>query len=184
MRGRYPVDGQMLTVDEIAALIGSTPHGVRIRRSRMGGVSYQAMVDMYRAGAFGNMKDKNWRYLIEGRWMTTDEIARMLGINKHTLSCWRSMHRGPDGKPPSMDAAIDHFRDRAREGYVRCKPKAYRINGQMMTVADVARRYGVKPGTIYAQMSGSGISLAEVVRRREARKQERAEREIMKILGY
>lgn len=190
-RGRLPqrhmIDGQPMTVDEIADMLGTTKYALQCRRSRMGGCSYQVIVNMHREGQFG--KKNEARYLIEGRWMSTWQIAEMLGVKPHTLYNWRWANKGK-----SMADAIAHFRayqtgERQRYGYRGggARPVAYRVGGHVYTVGGVAKKYGVTPQSVRHYMKKHGGDMAATLkhyREREKEKQRRAEAEIMKALGF
>lgn len=188
--GKYLVDGKMLTVAEIAVLMDTTVAGVRIRHSRLGGASYQTMVDMYRAGQFGSRSTEIRKpHLIDGRWLSEREIAAELGINPHTLSNWRQHHRKPDGTKPTVEEAIEHYRlynasGRKRAGWAR----RHRVKGRDMTVAEAAEMLGCSESALRASMSRNSESLASAVKRHEAwverNKKKQAEKEIMRILGF
>ena len=187
--GKYPVDGKMLTVAEIAELMNTTVHGVRVRHSRLGKPSYQTMVDMYRAGQFGS-KHTGYRkpHLIDGRWMSVQEVAEELGVNARSITTWRCQRRRPDGTKPTMEEAIEHFKAYNASGRVHVKPKVHRVKGKDMTVKEAAEMLGCTTVALYSNMSYHQESLDAAVRRHEAweekRKQRQAEKEIMKILGY
>ena len=182
--GRYLVDGEMRTVAEIAQLMDTTITGMRIRHSRLG-VSYQTMVDMYRAGQFGSRKTGIRKpHLIDGRWLSEREIAAELGISPHTLTNWRCANRKPDGTKPTMEEAIEHFKERNACGHVRAKPKVHRVKGRDMTVAEAAKMLGCTRTALYSSMSWNKESLAATVKRQERLKARRAEKEILRILGY
>lgn len=182
--GKYLVDGKMMTVAEIAQLMDTTVTGLRVRHSRLG-VSYQTMVDMYRAGQFGSRKTGIRKpHLIDGRWLSEREIAAELGISKKALANWRITHRKPDGSKPTMEEAIEHFREWNACGHVRSKPKVHRVKGRDMTVAEAAKMLGCTEVALRSSMSWNKESLAAAVKRQERLKARRAEKAIMEILGY
>lgn len=138
---RHLVDGREMTVAEIAGMLGITKKALQVRRSRLGGASYQTIVNMYRENAIGS--DGCYRYMVNGRWMTTGQIADILGVKAHTISSWRYQTKG------SMADAIAWFRqlqtgERKRyPGRGGCPPKKYRVRGRDYTVPGVAEKYGV-----------------------------------------
>ena len=188
--GRYLVDGEMLTVAEIAQLMDTTVAGVRIRHSRLGGASYQTMVDMYRAGQFGSRKTGIRKpHLIDGRWVSEREIAAELGISPHSLTNWRCANRKPDGTKPTMEETIEHYRLYVASGRKRASwAKRYRVKGKDMTVAEAAAMLGCAETALRSSMSRHGESLAAAVKRHEAwaekRRKREAEKAILRILGY
>jgi hypothetical protein len=183
--GKYLVDGKMLTVAEIAELMNTTVHGVRVRHSRLGKPSYQTMVDMYRAGQFGS-KRTGYRkpHLIDGRWMSVQEVAAELGVNARSITTWRCQRRRPDGTRPTVEEAIEHFKAWKACGHVRSKPKVHRVKGRDMTVAEAAKMLGCTETALRSSMSWNKESLAATVKRQERLKARRAEKEILRILGF
>ena len=189
---KYPVDGREMTAQEIADMLGLTRQALWSRRSRLGGCSYQAIVNMFRAGQLGKSREN--RYLIEGRWMTTGQIAGMLEIRPGTLSNWRWMNKGK-----SMEDAIAHFRqyqtgERQRRGGDRGgRPPSiqFTVGGRVYTVVQVAKRYGVAPQSVRSYLRRHNGDMAATLRHyrdreqeREKQKRQRAEAEIMKALGF
>jgi hypothetical protein len=73
------IDGTEMTAQQIADMLGCTLNALQSRKCRLGGISYQALVNMWRENQFGFGSDgKVPRYLVEGRWMTRRQIAEML----------------------------------------------------------------------------------------------------------
>ena len=188
------VDGQMMTIDDVAAMLGASRRALYNRRSKLGRCSLQLIVDMYRRNEIGG--DKAPRYLIEGRWMTQTEIAEMLRVSPHTLSTWRSTHRGAP-----MEDAVAYYRKyltgemrRGQNNGGGRKFKVHWVNGKAWTVKDVMNRYGVGRTSVYKRLYALGYDMARVVeyyeektarrRERERKKMEKAARDIMKIIGY
>lgn len=196
----HSVDGRQMTAQEIADMLGLTLKALYVRRSRLGGCSYQCVVDMYRRNEIGS--DKNHRYMIEGRWLTQDQIAAELKLSRaQTLSNWRCQHRQPDGSMATMDAAVAYYRqyltgEKVRwQGYGGGRPwKEYKVGRRTVTAKDVAQRFGVSVQAVRASLQRYGYDMARVIafyeeriRRRKAKEEKalrRAEREILKIIGY
>ena len=194
----HPVDGRMMTTDEIAAMLGLTKAALYIHKSKLGGVSMQCVVNMFCSNMIGN--DRCRRYLIEGQWMTTGQIAGMLGIQTHSLVAWRNRHKRPDGAPASMTEAIEYFRgyqtgERKRHNGEGGRPcKKHMVDGRVWTVKDVCEKYGVHRNTVYKTLYTHGKDMARVIEHFEARRRRRreierekkakAERQILRILGY
>lgn len=190
--GRRPelhkVDGQEMTVKEIAEMLGISSNALHCRRVRLGPVSYQTLVNMYRSNQFGIAGDKACRYLIEGRWMTRTEIARMLGVQPQSLSNWREVNKA------TMIEAVEHFREYVQGGRKRNplgtggKPaQVYTVGRRKYTVPGVAKQFGVHPMTVRGMLKSRGGDMGKVLAFYQAKarkRQKRAEKEIMRILGY
>ena len=183
---RHLVDGREMTAREIADMLGISYGALSGRKSRLNGISMQAIVNMYRANQWGTDKDRAARYLIEGRWMTRAQIAEMLGIAPQSLSTWRWANRA------SMMEAVEHFR-RWNEGGRVHNPKGvggrpakqYRVGSRNYTVPGVAKKYGVTVQTVRAYVYTHGMAEAlKHYQGAEARRRARAEKEILRILGY
>ena len=190
---RHMIDGKPMTVDEIAEMLGTTKQAMYVWRHKLGGCSYQLIVDMYRRNEIGS--DKAPRYLIEGRWMTQTEIAEMLRIRPHTLTNWRCEHRGA-----TMEEAIAYYRQyltgerrRGQNNGGGRQWKEHLVNGRVWTVKDVVDRYGVGRTSVYKRLYALGYDFGRMLdyyeekaarrRERERKKMLKAEREILKILG-
>ena len=191
-QGRRPelhkVDGREMTVKEIADMLGISANALHCRRVRLGPVSYQTLVDMYRSNQFGIAGDKACRYLIEGRWMTRTEIARMLGVQPRSLSNYRKVNKA------TMIEAVEHFRRWNEEGRKRNplgtggRPaQVYTVGRRKYTVPGVAKQFGVHPMTVRDMLKSRDGDMGKVLAFYQAKarkKQKRAESEIMRILGY
>lgn len=182
---RHLVDGREMTAVEIAEMLGITLAALRIRRSRLGGISYQLIVDMFRSNQLG--RDGCYRYLVEGEWRTIRQIAESLGVKPHSIVGWRSQHKGA-----SMEDAIEHFRrfnqngrrHNANGGGGR-PPIRHQVGNREYTAQQVADRYGVTRQSVAAYLQAH--SMAEALkhyRERERRKRKKAEAKIMRILGF
>lgn len=180
MRGRYklryPVDGQMLTREEIAGMLGISPGGLRSRRYKLGGeISYQAIVDMYRANLFGNRSDRSERHMVDGQWMTVRGTAELLGISQSYVRYLMQKHG-------SLAAGIHHYRDRKRGLVPQREPKKYFIKGQYMTRYAAAAKYGFKLHDITNYKSRHQCSYDTAVKRMLARREKRAVDRILRII--
>ena len=183
---KHLVDGREMTAVEIAEMLGISNAALRCRKSRMGGISYQAIVNMYRSNQLGSFYDRAARYLIEGEWLTQTQIAERLGVKPHTISAWRYDNGA------SMMEAVEHFR-RWNEGGRVHNPKGvggrpakqYRVGSRNYTVPGVAKKYGVTVQTVRAYVYTHGMAEAlKHYQGAEARRRARAEKEILRILGY
>lgn len=180
------VDGRELTAVEIAQMLGITLNALRMRRSRLGGISYQAIVNMYRANQLGSFHDRAARYLIEGEWLTQTQIAERLGVKSHSISTWRCDNRA------SMMEAVEHFR-RWNAGGRKRNPRGgrpvqvYRVGNREYTVPGVARTYGMSQVSVRDMLRSRGGDMGKVLAFYQAkvrRRQARAEQQILRILGY
>lgn len=154
----------------------------------MGGISMQAVVNMYRANQFGSDRDRAARYMVEGKWMTRTEIARMLGVLPGSLTRWIWANKA------TMDEAVAHFREYVQGGRKRNplgtggRPaQVYTVGRRKYTVSGVAKQFGVHPMTVRGMLKNRGGDMSKVLAFYQAkaqRKQQRAEKEIMRILGY
>ena len=193
----HMIDGKPMTVDEIADMLGLTKGALYNRKCRLK-ASFQLIVDMFRRNQMSN--DRRFRYLIEGRWLTREQIAEELHVLPTTISTWRSKNRHPDGSPASMEEAIAYYRQYLTGEKVRWQGnggghplKEYRVNGRIVTTKDVMRRFGVGRTTVQRYLTannhdmGRAIeSLEQSARRRkeiERRKVDAATRKIMRILN-
>lgn len=190
--GRKPtlhmIDGRMMTVAEIADMLGITQNALVIRRSRLGRPSYQAVVNMYRENQFGNTHDRSPRHMVEWRWMSRTQIAQMLGITPHTLVNWLYTHPKQD-----MRAAISYYRQRQTgelkrgHGTDGRPPRLYRVGKRMISVPQVARMFGVSHTAVSFVLKHRNGDMAATIRHyreREARRKRKAEKAIMEILGF
>lgn len=184
--GRHMVDGREMTAVEIADMLGITKNALRCRRSRMGGISYQTIVNMYRANQLGSFHDRAARYLIEGEWLTQAQIAERLGVKSHSISNWRCDNRA------SMMEAVEHFR-RWNAGGRKRNPRGgrpaqvYRVGNREYTVHSVARTYSMNPVSVYDMLKSRGGDMGKVLAFYQAkvrRRQARAEQQILRILGH
>lgn len=184
----HMVDGQMMTVAEIAGMLGITKAALHCRRTRLGGIGYQAIVNMYRDNQFGSDHDRAPRYRIEGEWLTRRQIAERLGVSEHSISGWRYDNRA------SMMEAVEHFRQWNEGGHKRNPqglggrpPRVYVVRNREYTVPGVAKKYGVHATSVRRMLKSRGGDMSKVLacyQAKDRKQQARAEREILRILGY
>lgn len=184
---RHMVDGREMTAVEIAEMLGLTKQALYLRRSRLGGISMQAIVNMYRDNQFGSDHDRAPRYRIEGEWLTQAQIAERLGVKSHSISVWRYDNRA------GMEEAVEHFR-RWNEGGRKRNPRGgrpaqvYVVGNREYTVPGVARKYGMNPMSVRDMLRSRGGDMGKVLAfyqaKEERRKRQRAVKEILRILGY
>lgn len=185
MRRIHIVDGQQMTVPEIAEMLGITESALYQRKSNLHGCSYQVIVDMYRENQFERRDDRWERHMVDGQWITVKEAAEMCGVKPKSIREWRFQNK-KRGKMPTLAEAVEHFR-KYRTGEV----KRYKgsvgvkhiVHGRRMTVKQAAERYGTTKRALYHSMSTYGRSLDAAVRHVEKLQLDRAQKEIMTILG-
>ena len=182
LKQMHDIDGRMMTVDEIAGMLGVTKCAL-YRRKHVTGCSYQAIVNMYRDNRLAAPDDKYPRYMVDGKWITVRDISQMLGVREKSINQWRQMHRDVAGNMPQMKDAVEHFRNYKRFGRKKRTGKAHRVKGRTMTVAEAAVKCGVTDGAIYMYMRKHQCSLETYIRNLEKRRVSRAVKEIMSIIG-
>lgn len=165
-----------------------TKKALQGRRSRLGRPSYQTVVNMYRENCFGHYHDRSPRHMVDGQWMTRKQIAGMLAISPSTLANWLC-----DNKGKSIADAVAWFRqyqtgERKRyHGQGGRKPKLYRVGSKTYSVPQVARMFGVSLTSVRFVLKHRDGDMAATIRHykdRENRKRQKAERDIMSILGF
>ena len=185
---RHLIDGREMTVVEIASMLGISKAALHCRRTRLGGISYQAIVNLYRENQFGSDHDRAPRYRIEGEWLTQAQIAERLGVKSHSISAWRYDNRA------SMMEAVEHFRrwneggrKRNPHGLGGRPPRVYVVGNREYTVPGVARKYGMHPMSVRDMLKSRGGDMGKVLafyQAKQRRRQTRAEQQILRILGY
>ena len=188
----HAVDGQMITIDEAAAMVGVTPEALRQQKARFRGISVQHLVDMYRDGRIAPEKRAPDAHRVHGQWMTTNDVAARFGYAVGTVWGWRHRHRGPDGRLPSLEAAYDHYaavargEERIHAGSVA--RRLYFVNGKQFSMRQAAEAAGVPESTLRSWVKRHGCSVHNAVKHykqaAEAAKTEAAAREIMRALGF
>lgn len=177
----YPVDGKMMTIDEMSAMLGVPRNKLICRRSAMGGISYQLIVDGYRSGLFMTQHDRWIRHCVHGRWITVKQVAEELNCNPHSIENWRSANKRKDGSKPTLEEAYEHFKGAPKRGLGK-QPKKHTVNGKMMTVREAADKYGTTENALRATMSKFKCTLNAAVKHLEERRKRRALQEIMQVL--
>lgn len=175
------IDGREMTVAEIADMLGVTAHALAVRRCKMGGCSYQLIVDMYRNNQLCSKHDKFYRHLVHGKWTTVPEVAEALGVSPNSITNYRSYARRPDGTRPTLEETYEHFKNRKRGGSVA---RTYWVKGRRLTIAQAAKKYGTTENALRMYMRNHKSTLEAAVRRLEERRAKKAEKEIMGILGF
>ena len=179
---RHMIDGQAMTVEEIAAMLGLTKKAIQVRRCKLGIRSYQVLVDMYRSNQIGS--DHSVRHLVDGRWISVEQAAQELGVKPGSIRQWRFDNKDADGKPPTLAEAYAYFRlwqtgERRRGGQ---KPRVYRCRGKLLTAEQAAKLYKVNVVSLRAHIAKHGGSMEQALRSLEAYRERRAEKAILAIL--
>lgn len=177
---KHLVDGREMTAQEIADMLGMSYASLTMRRHKMGGCSYQLIVDTYRRNEYGRGHDHAPRHLVEGRWISVREAAAELGMNKLTLLRWCKAHRAP------LSDAVAHYRE-----WVRCgrrhgghPPRRYRVKGEMLTAREASEKYQIPVSSLYDGMRRHHMSMDAVIRRRELRKARGELGRLLKVKGF
>ena len=181
----HTVDGRQMTVDEVAGMLGLTRRALWTRRSAMGGISYQAIVDMYRANMLGSRNDRWERHLVDGEWITVEEAARRCGCATASIQHWRGRHKDARGNRPTLKEAMDHFmkiKTGEQPRWPGMKPKKHRVDGHWMTIAEAAEKYKLSENSLRLYMHRHHSTLNSAVRGLEDRRKQAAVRAILAIL--
>jgi len=175
------IDGKRMTVNEIAEMLGVTRQWLIQRRSQMGGVSYQLIVNMCREGRILTKHDRWPRHCVHGRWITIQQAAKELNCKPHSIDNWRSANRDREGNKPTLEEAYDHFKEAPKCGKGK-EPEKHWVNGKRLTVRQVAEKYGTTISALRQVMSRHQCSLDTAVNRLEGRRKRKAEQAILGIL--
>ena len=101
---------------------------------------------------------KKVRHMIDGREMTVDEIAAMLGVTVHTLQVRRCALGGV-----SYQLIVNMYKNN-QIGSVHDKVPRHLVDGEWLTVRQAAERVGVSPITIHHwRQSNPGATLADAM---------------------
>jgi len=178
---QHPVDGGWMTVQEAADMLGLKTQQIYHLMSNYH-VGLQVAVNMVRQNLALNGQGRADRYMLDGRWMTVRQAAEMLGVKPEAIRSWRRLHRDAQGKPATLQAAVDAYRQGVRRGGGR--PVQHKVNGRPMTTFQAAEKCGMAVEAIRNRMSRKKCSLAACVNYYEKKKRRKAEKAIMNILGY
>ena len=125
------------------------------------------------------------RYPVHGRMMTRREVAEEFGLAENNIFDWQKRHRHDDGTLATMEETWDHY-DAVREGwkprYPGRSPHVYCVNGEKLTVRDMAERSGISLTYFRVDMARAGLSPTEEYWRRQKLKARVAELRILRIL--
>lgn len=178
---KHLVDGEWMSVAEAAARLGLRPQQLYNQMSNKQ-CGLQAVVNMVRDGLILG-QGRAARYMVDGRWMTIRDAAGMLGVTPMAIHMWLFKRKRPDGSLPPLAEAVAAY----RRGEVRNRgklPKQHRVGGKLMTMREAADMLGVSYAAMQLYVYKHRCSVARAVKYYEAKKKRRAEREILRILGY
>ena len=178
---QHPVDGGWMTVTQAADMLDLKPQQIYGLMNNYH-CGLKTAVYMVRNNLALNGQGRSDRHMMDGRWMTINQAAEMLGIKPETLRSWRHRHRDDQGKPATLQAAVDAYRQGVHRG--GGKPVQHKVNGRPMTTLQAAEKCGVAVEAIRNRMSRKKCSLAACVSYYEKKKRRKAEKAIMNILGY
>jgi predicted transcriptional regulator len=179
---KHLVDGEWITVQEAADRLG-------IQRQQLYSLisnhrcSLQVAVNLYRENLALNDQGRADRHMVDGRWMSIRQAAEMLGLPVTTIRSYLYSHRQPDGRPATLAEAVEAY----RSGTVKIgghPPKLHRVGRRMMTQAEAAEMLGINVNAVRMYMSKHRATLAQTIRYYEAKKQRKAEKDILNILGF
>ena len=124
-------------------------------------------------------------YPVHGRLMTRREVAEEFGLSESNILVWQKRHRHDDGTLATIEETWDHY-DAVREGWISRYPgrssRVYCVNGEKLTVRDMAERSGISVTYFRVDMARAGLSPTEEYWRRQKRKTRVAELRILRIL--
>ena len=177
----WMIDGEWLTTEQIAGRLGVKKHALENAMWR----TKQPMSVAVRMIREGQILSgwKGEKQMVDGRWMTNAQAARRLGISREALWHWRNNNRTADGRMmPLAEAVAERRSGRLRHGGKAAE--RYWVNGRQLTIAEAAERYNLSENALRQRKSKHKCSLQAAVKACEAAAKKRAEREIMRILGY
>lgn len=197
---RYPVDGRMITLQEVADMLGLSKESLCEQKSRRK-CDPQTIVNLHRAGLILT-RECGPKYWFRGKMRTLRECAELLGVTVRSIYSWQVRHPREDGSRPSVQEAL--------AAYQVGRHNLHRVGDRQLTIAEAAAEVGVTDKAFRSCMYYHHYTAAEAmahyrqrgkraeVRAREAeakkaaaakRTAERAamkqaELDILKILGF
>ena len=178
---KHLVNGEWMRVEEAAEMLGLRRQQIYCQMSAKQ-CGLQAVVRMYREGYILG-QGRAARYMVDGRWMTIKDVAQMLGVTRQAIYKWRFNRKQLDGSLPSMAEVVAAYRSGEVRHYGK-QPKQHRVAGKLMTMREAAEMVGVSYAAMQLYVYKHRCSVARAVKYYEAKKKRRAEREILRILGY
>lgn len=176
---KHLMDGEWITVQEAADRMGVMRQQLYCQMHNRR-CSLQVAINLYRENLVLHDQGRADRHMVGGRWMTVRQAAEMLGVTVTALRDYLYSHRQPDGRQ-SLALAVEAYRSGAvlRGGK---SPVQHRVGRKTMTCAEAAEMLGVNVQTLRTYMCTHRATLAQAIRYYEAKKQRKAEKELLKIL--
>ena len=96
------------------------------------------------------------KHLVDGRWVTVEEMATELGLKRQQLYM-QMWHKGV-----SLQVVVNLYRENL---ILHNQHKSYRymVDGRWMTINQAAEKLGVSPDAVYSTMFRRGCTLAQAV---------------------
>lgn len=176
---KYLIDGEWTTVAACAAKLGVSVNTLYSQMNKRR-VSLPALMRMYADGRVCTGSWRGERHLVRGQWTTVKDQAARLGVTPMTL--WHRQKRYGE----TLEEAVMHYesvRD-GRLGRYPARARKYWVNGRTVTMAEAAEGVGVPKRTLAGYVSAHRCTVQTGVRHYEQKLREKAEREILAILGY
>ena len=178
---RHMVDGEWVTIREVSERLGVSKNTIWTQMAHRG-VSLGTLVRMYRDGQIDIGVRGGAKHMVRGRWTTIGREAERMGVSVTMIYDWMRDHDA------TLAETVEHYEAVARGDAPPKRngpePRRYWVNGRKLTIAEAAKRCGVCESTVRMYLYNHGCSLQTAVRWYENRAKKRAEREIMRILGY
>lgn len=175
----YWIDGEWTTVAACAEKLG-TRVGTLYSQMNRRGVGLPVLMRMYADKRAFVGKWPGERHMVRGKWTTIKDEAERLGVTT-TMLYHRMKNHGE-----TLEEAVTHY-EAVRDGRAKRYPpraKQYWVNGKTMIMAEAAERAGVPTRTLAGYVSAHRCTVQTGVRHYEQKRREKAEREILAILGY
>lgn len=173
---RHLVDGEWITVQQAADRLGLNSQQLYMQMHyRKCGL--QAAVNLIRENLALGGHGHAGRHMVDGQWMTVQQAADMLGVTRSAVRSYMYSHH------TTLAETVDAYRSGAvvRGGTA---PKLHRVGGKMMTAAQAAEMLGIDVLCLRLHMSRHGASLAQTIKYYQKKKQKKAEKDILNILGF
>jgi phage antirepressor YoqD-like protein len=174
---KHLVDGEQVTVNEVAERLGVKAQQLYHQMSHRK-ISLQVVVNLYRENQILHDQGRAARYMVDGRWLTVHQAAKALGVTYRALYLYMYKHQC---RLAEAMAAYRHGLVTKSHGN---RTVYHRVGRGTMTVAEAAAKLGVSASAVQQYMYKHKASLAATIRHYEQREKQRAEKEILGILGF